>query len=161
MKEISNLTNIIPVISKINGLERIEIINLKTKIVNEGREKYKIQFLELDTCLNILCRDPRKINYLLGGHFEFCPPFVIFPKFEDNNNEIQPDSINYCCMEGEIDDSDFPRFYFILISFIPFECIEKTKIIYRNLKKQWVREKIENEIKLQNKNNDRACCIMF
>lgn len=43
-------------------------------------------------------------------------------------------------------NSDFTRLYYILTSFIPFECFERTKKFYKLKKKQFAREKVEKEI---------------
>jgi septin family protein len=53
MKELSNVANLIPIISKKESPSKNEAIDIKTKLLEEGRSKYNINFLELDVALNV------------------------------------------------------------------------------------------------------------
>jgi septin family protein len=130
MKEISNLCNLIPIIGKGDKLtDNKAIEELKAKIMNEGKEKYGIQFLELDAVLNKICKNPRRINYLLGGNLQFCPPFLIsFDEIDIKNNFLDGYSKSGEFEPTLSDQSDFSRLYYILTcknyniyySFYPF-----------------------------------------
>jgi septin family protein len=53
MRDISNLTNIIPIVTKKSTISKSEALEVKTKILEEGKNKYNINFMELDFAINV------------------------------------------------------------------------------------------------------------
>lgn len=53
MRDISNMTSIISVVTKKSMISKKEALEIKSKILEEGSNKYKINFLELDQAINV------------------------------------------------------------------------------------------------------------
>lgn len=74
------------------------------------------------------------MNFLNGGKFGDCPPY--FLNYTNNLDENLFENVNY-------DDSDFTRLYYTIVSYIPFDCIQKTKKFYQKFKKTMSEERDE------------------
>lgn len=55
MRDISNMTSIISVVTvgTKKSITKKEALEIKSKILEEGRNKYKINFMELDQAINV------------------------------------------------------------------------------------------------------------
>jgi septin family protein len=53
MREISNMTSIISVITKKSSPSKNEAFEIKTKILEQGKNKFNINFMELDEAIRV------------------------------------------------------------------------------------------------------------
>ena len=149
MKNISYISNLIPILIKFNGsssqlvyenLHSDEIKTMKVEFLKKAKE-YKIDILDINTIISKLS-DNLTINNLLGGKFGFCPPFYI--NIKNNLKFEMKGSIKSDMSEDRIvnkyselnDSNDLNRLYLVLFCYLPFECIQKMKVYYHEYAKK-------------------------
>ena len=110
INELQNHANIIPVIGRGQNLDLDEYVKIKAEIIKQ-------KFCTLDNHL----------KFLIGGKYGECPPYFI-------NYSTCPDT-NFFEITNH-DNSDFVRLYYLIVSYIPFDCIIRTKhFFYQKYKK--------------------------